>query len=62
MLNGSSQSLVCNNMTQRFVELAIIERDQRLLAIQDRWDRLREAIVARAPGDYKRMGRPASRA
>jgi hypothetical protein len=35
--------------------LAIIERDQRLTAIQDRWDRLREAIVARAAGDYKRM-------
>jgi len=25
------------------------------MAIQDRWDRLREAIVARAAGDYKRM-------
>jgi hypothetical protein len=35
--------------------LAITERDQRLTAIQDRWDRLREAIVARAAGDYKRM-------
>jgi len=25
------------------------------MAIQDRWDRLREAIVARAAGDHKRM-------
>jgi hypothetical protein len=25
------------------------------MAIQDRWDRLRAAIVARAAGDYKRM-------
>jgi hypothetical protein len=25
------------------------------MAIQYRWDRLREAIVARAAGDYKRM-------
>ena len=49
------KQLVCNNTTQRFLELAIIERDQRLTAIQDRWDRLREAIVARAAGDYKRM-------
>jgi hypothetical protein len=49
------KQLVCNNTTQRFLELAIAERDQRLTAIQDRWDRLREAIVARAAGDYKRM-------
>jgi hypothetical protein len=47
--------LVCNNTTQKFLELAITERDQRLTAIQDRWDRLREAIVARAASDYKRM-------
>jgi phage terminase small subunit len=49
------RQLVCNNTMQRFLELAITERDQRLMAIQDRWDRLREAIVARAAGDYKRM-------
>jgi len=49
------KQLVCNNTTQRFVELAITEREQRLMAIQDRWDRLREAIVARAAGDHKRM-------
>jgi len=42
-------------MMQRFLESAITERDQRLMAIQDRWDRLREAIVARAARDYKRM-------
>jgi hypothetical protein len=49
------KQLVCINTTQKFLELAITERDQRLMAIQDRWDRLREAIVARAAGDYKRM-------
>jgi hypothetical protein len=49
------KQLVCSNTTQTFLELAITERDQRLMAIQDRWDRLREAIVARAAGDYKRM-------
>ena len=49
------KQLVCNNTTQKFLELAITERDQPLMAIQDRWDRLREAIVARAAGDYKRM-------
>ena len=49
------KQLVCNNTTQRFLELAITERDQRLTAIQDRWNSLREAIDARAAGDYKRM-------
>ena len=43
------------DVTQTFLELAITERGQRLTAIQDRWDRLREAITARAAGDYKRM-------
>jgi hypothetical protein len=50
------KQLVCNNTTQRFLELAIAERDQRLMAIQDRWDRLREAILARAVGDYLDRG------
>jgi len=49
------KQLVCNNTTETFLELAITEREQRLMAIQDRWDRLREAIVARAAGDHKRM-------
>ena len=49
------KQLVCNNTTQRFLELALTELDQRLMAIQDRWDRLRAAIVARAAGDHKRM-------
>jgi len=49
------KQLVCFNTTQRFLELAITERDQRLLAIQDRWDRTRKAVIARANGDYKAM-------
>jgi hypothetical protein len=31
----------------------IIERDQRLLALQDRWDGLRQAKAAIAAGDYE---------
>jgi hypothetical protein len=49
------KQLACNNTTQKFLELAITEWDQRLTAIRDRWDGLREAIVARAVHDYKRM-------
>jgi hypothetical protein len=49
------KQLVCNKATENFVQLAITERDQRLTALRDRWDRLREAIVARAAGDNKRM-------
>jgi hypothetical protein len=39
-------------VTSAFVELAITERDQRLLALQDRWDSLRQAKVAIANNDY----------
>jgi hypothetical protein len=34
------------------VQLAITERDQRLIALQERWDGLRQARVALAAGDY----------
>ena len=36
-----------------FVQLAIIERDQRFLALQDRWDGLRQAKGAIANGGYE---------
>jgi len=39
------------------LQLAVIDRDQRLLAIQDRWDRVRTAVVARSTGDYAGMMR-----
>jgi hypothetical protein len=39
-------------VTSAFVDLAITERDQRLLALQDRWDSLRQAKVAIANNDY----------
>jgi phage terminase small subunit len=32
-------------VTSAYVELAITERDQRLLALQDRWDALRQAAI-----------------
>jgi hypothetical protein len=38
-----------------FVRLQIAERLQRLEAIQDRWDRVRAAITARAREDYDAM-------
>jgi hypothetical protein len=39
-------------MTESFLQLAIIERDQRLIALQERWDGLRQARAAFAVGDY----------
>jgi hypothetical protein len=36
-----------------FLQLAIIERDQRFLALQDRWDGLGQAKGAIANGDYE---------
>jgi hypothetical protein len=39
------------------VQLAITERDQRLIALQERWDGLRQARLARAAGDYHAMMR-----
>jgi hypothetical protein len=32
-----------NAITASFLQLAIIERDQRLIALQERWDGLRQA-------------------
>jgi hypothetical protein len=40
-----------------FVRLQITERAERLLALQDRWDRVRQAIVGRSTGDYAAMMR-----
>ena len=48
--------LRAENSTQ-FSQLAVTERDQRLLALQDRWDRVRKAIEARSVGDYAAMMR-----
>ena len=39
-------------VTSAFVQLAITERDQRLIALQERWDGLRQARAAFAAGDY----------
>ena len=39
-------------VTSAFVQLAITERDQRLIALQERWDGLRQARAALAAGDY----------
>jgi hypothetical protein len=44
-------------VTSAFIQLAITERDQRLLALQDRWDRVRQAVIARSAGDYRAMMR-----
>jgi hypothetical protein len=38
-------------VTSAFVQLAITERDQRLIALQERWDGLRQARAAFAAGD-----------
>jgi hypothetical protein len=40
-----------------FLQLAVIEREQRLLAIQERFDGLRQARLARASGDCEAMRR-----
>jgi hypothetical protein len=39
-------------VTGAFVQLAITERDQRLIALQERWDGLRQARLAFAVGDF----------
>jgi hypothetical protein len=39
-------------VTSAFVPLAITERDQRLIALQERWDGLRQARAPFAAGDY----------
>jgi len=44
-------------VTSAFVQLAVCERDQRLLALQERFDGLRQARLARAAGDYEAMMR-----
>jgi hypothetical protein len=46
-----------NDLSATTLQLQITERDQRLLALQDRWDRLRQAADARAVGDYAAMMR-----
>jgi phage terminase small subunit len=38
-----------------FLQLAVTERGQRLLALQERFDGLRQARLARAAGDYDAM-------
>jgi phage terminase small subunit len=40
-----------------FLQLAVTEREQRLLALQERFDGLRQARLARAAGDYGAMMR-----
>jgi hypothetical protein len=40
---------------QEFLQLAVIDREQRLSAIQERFDGLRQARLARAAGDYEAM-------
>ena len=42
-------------LEQKIVNLLVTERAQRLLAIQDRWDRVRTAIDARSREDYAAM-------
>jgi len=44
-------------VTSAFVALAVCERDERLQAIQERFDGLRRARLARAAGDYEAMMR-----
>ena len=44
-------------VTSAFVSLAVCERDQRLLSLQERFDGLRQARLARAAGDYEAMMR-----
>jgi len=44
-------------VTSAFVQLTVCERDQRLLALQERFDGLRQARLARAAGDYEAMMR-----
>jgi hypothetical protein len=44
-------------LVQEFLQLAVTDREQRLLAIQERFDGLRQARLARAAGDYKAMMR-----
>jgi hypothetical protein len=39
-------------VTSAFVQLAITEREQRLIALQERWGGLRQARAAIAAGDY----------
>lgn len=42
-------------VTATLVQLAITERAERLVALQDRWDRVRTAIEARSREDYAAM-------
>jgi hypothetical protein len=42
-------------LSQNFIQLKITERDERLKALQHRWDAVREAMAARGAGDYVRM-------
>jgi len=42
-------------VTASVLQIAITERDQRLLALQDMWDRVRAAIVARSGSGYSRQ-------
>jgi len=44
-------------VTSAYIALAVAERDQRLLALQERCDGLRQARLARAAGDYDAMMR-----
>jgi len=48
--------LRAENLAQ-YLQLVITESEQRLLALQDRWDRVRKAIDARSVGDYAAMMR-----
>jgi Terminase small subunit len=58
MRNDSVSSRVnelWNKLSATTLQLQITDREQRLLALQDRWDRVRQAISARAVGDYAKM-------
>src|SRR6516165_5582493 len=46
-----------NELSATTLQLQITEREQRLLALQDRFDRVRKAVDARAAGDYAAMMR-----
>ena len=57
-------ALVCARLQElraqlatHFQQLAVWERDQRLLALQERFDGLRKARLARAAGDYEAVMR-----
>ena len=51
--------LRAENLAQylQLVDLMVTDREQRLLAIQDRWERVRRAIICRANDDYEGMMR-----